>query len=559
VGSNRVESPVHSATAGEPTTRIAVDVRRFPWIRRLAADYAYNFPSVAPFFSGDPTDRAAWAHAIRCAQAHARHRDQIASVIGKQQEQRGAPPPSRAAAEQLADPRAVVVVTGQQAGLFGGPLFTLLKALTALKLAAQVSRDHGVPAVALFWIDAEDHDWNEVRSCTVFDEALTACTVALPARPASAEPAPVATVKLDGSIMATLDELERILPATEFRSGLMADLRDAYTPGVGMAHAFGRWIEGVLGPRGLVVFDSSDPAAKPLVSTVFARELSAPGETARLATTAGAELVARGYHSQVQAQDDGLALFHLDGGRRAIRQHDGQFVIGDQTYPPASLVQLAMTSPTGFSPNVLLRPIIQDTLLPTVCYVAGPNELAYLGQLRLIYDRFGVPMPLMYPRASATLVDSAALRFLHKYKLPVEALQPQDESALNHLLETQIPPVVEESFASASRAIESNMNGLIQAMPALDPTLEGAAKSTLGKMQHDLSTLHGKVIQAAKRRDETLRRQYIRTRALAFPLGHAQERTIGFVSFLNQYGPALIDRLDQELPLDLGHHWVVSV
>jgi uncharacterized protein YllA (UPF0747 family) len=234
-------------------------------------------------------------------------------------------------------------------------------------------------------------------------------------------------------------------------------------------------------------------------------------------------------------------------------------VIGDQNYAPASLIQQATTAPSTFSPNVLLRPVVQDSLFPTVCYVAGPNELAYLGQLRLIYDRFGVPMPLMYPRASATLLDSAALRFLQKYKLPLEALQPQDESALNHLLESQIPAAVEESFANASHAIESSMGRLIQAMPAVDPTLEGAAKSTLGRMQHDLSTLHSKLIQAAKRRDETLRRQYMRTRALAFPLGHAQERTIGFVSFLNQYGPALIDRLDDELPLDLGHHWVVSI
>ena len=243
MGSNRAESPLLSGTAGEPTTRIAVDVRRFPWIRRLAADYAYDFPSVAPFFSGNPTDRAAWAHAIRCAQAYARHRDEMVSVLRRQQEERGAPTRSREAAQALADPRAVALVTGQQAGLFGGPLFTLLKALTALKLADQVAREHGVPAIAVFWIDAEDHDWNEVRSCTVFDEALAACTVSLPPRPGSAEPAPVATVRLDGSITAALGELERVLPPTEFRAGLMADLRDAYAPGTGMAVAFGRWIE----------------------------------------------------------------------------------------------------------------------------------------------------------------------------------------------------------------------------------------------------------------------------------------------------------------------------
>ena len=550
---------LNSAEASsESSVRIPVDVRRFPWIRRLAADYAYDFRAVAPFFSGDPADRAAWADAIARTQAHDRRRDEIAAVIAGQQERRQAPPKAREAGRLLADRRTVAVVSGQQAGLFGGPLFTLLKALTAIKLAEQVARDHGVPAVAIFWIDAEDHDWEEVRSCTVFDEAHLPRTVSLPARPGE-EPAPVATVRLDNAVLDVLAEIERILPPTDFRTSLMTGLRRAYAPGTGMADAFGRWLEEVLGERGLVVYDSSDPASKPLVSQVFARELSMPGQTVKLAALAGSDLTARGYHAQVHAQDDSLALFHLDGARRAIRQQDGRFVVGDRQYPAAALVAQATEHPAEFSPNVLLRPVVQDTLFPTICYVAGPNELAYLGQLRGVYEHFGVPMPLMYPRATATLLDSAAMRFLTKYKLPLEALQAQDEAALNDLLKAQIPQVVEDSFAETAQGIESQMTRLIQTIPTLDPTLEGAARSTLERMQRDLQTLHGKMIQAAKRRDETLRRQFIHARALAFPGGHAQERTIGFLSFLNQYGPALVERLDEELPLDLGRHWIVTI
>lgn len=537
---------------------MAVDVRRFPWIRRLAADYAFNFPSVEPFFSGNPTQPSAWADAITRTQAHPRSRAEVARLLEAQQTRRGAPQAAIDAARKLADPKTVAVLTGQQAGLFGGPFFTLLKALTALKLADQVSREHQVPAVAVFWIDAEDHDWDEVRSCTVYDSTLAAHNIALPGRPV-ADHAPVATVSLDSSITTALDELEQLLPPTEFREQVMADLRASYAEGRGMADAFGRWMERVLGTRGLIVYDASDPAAKPIAGPVFVSELSDPGQTAKLAATAGANLVSKGYHSQVHAHDDAAALFHLTGGRRGIRHQDNQFVVGEHTFPKAALIEEATTSPASFSPNVLLRPVVQDTLFPTICYVAGPNELAYLGQLRDVYARFGVPMPLMYQRTSATLVDSAAMRFLTKYGLPLEALQPQDESALNQLLETQIPPEVEASFSGASGAIAASMQAVIDAIPALDPTLEGAAKSTLTRMQHDLQTLHNKMIQAAKRRDETLRRQFIRTRALAFPDGHAQERTIGFVSFLNQYGPALVDRLVEELPLEMGHHWIVAI
>lgn len=555
-------NPIQSAPAvpltDETTGRVAVDIRRFSWIRRFATDYAFNFSALAKFFNGNPLDRTAWETAIARAQGHPRDRNAIVSLVVAQQQRRNAPTLARDAAARLADPRAVAVVTGQQAGLFGGPLFTLLKAITAIKLAAQVERDHHVPAVAVFWVEAEDHDWDEVRSATVFDKEMAAASVSLPAR-GDDDDAPVFTTCLDSTITTALDQLEAILPQTEFRDELLRQLRATYRPGVSMVEAFATWMEHVLGSHGLVVYDASDPASKALVSRVFQRELSSPGETAQLANAAGADMAACGYHQQVQSSEDGVALFHLDGGRKPIRQQDGELILGNRRHQTSSAVALAAERPGVFSPNVLLRPIVQDTLFPTICYVAGPNELAYLGQLRRVYQRFSVPMPLFFSRASATIADSATQRFLQKYQLPFESLQPQDDSALNALLATQIPPVVEASFAGATHAIEESMTRLIQAMPVLDPTLEGAARSTLGKMQHDLSTLHGKTIQAAKRRDDTLRRQFSRARAVTFPGGHAQERTMAFVAFQNQYGPALVDRLMEQLPLDLGHHWVVSL
>ena len=522
-------------------------MRRFPWVKRLAADYAYDFRSLAPFYAGNPSMLASWAGAVARVQARQQPREDIARVIAAQQRRRGAPARALDAGARLADPRTVAVVTGQQAGLFGGPLFTLFKALTAIQLAEQVSSVLGVPAVAIFWVDAEDHDWNEVRGCSVFDADLAVKTVSLPAR-SSDDLTTVASVQLDASIVAAIDEMAQTLPDTEFRATVISQLRACYAPGVGMADAFARFLEHVLGNRGLIVYDSSDKSAKALAAPLFVRELSTPGRTTTLAGQAGADLTARGYHAQVQTQDGGLAVFTLKDGRRPVQQQEA-----------AGLVAEAGSSPDNFSPNVLLRPLVQDTLFPTICYVAGPAELAYLGQLRGVYDHFGIPMPLMYPRATATLVDSAALRFLTKYNVPLEVLQAQDEAALNDLLKAQIPPEIDASLAAAARAVDTAMGEVIAAMPALDPTLEGAARSTLGKMQHDLQTLNGKTIQAAKRRDDTLRRQFMRTRALAFPGGHPQERTVGCLSFLNQYGPALVERLEDELPLDLGHHWIVAI
>lgn len=517
-----------------------------PGIKRLASDYIFAFGGLEPFFCGNPAEESAWVSAIARTQAHPRRSAELAAVVRAQQQRRGATGATIAAAAKLADSRTVAIVTGQQAGLFGGPLYTILKAITAIKLAEHVTREHGVVAVPVFWIESEDHDWDEVRSCSILDAEMTLKSVALPQRQ-SGDPVPVAAVQLDERITAVLDELKQILPPTEFRDALLDQLSTAYAPGTGIADAFGRLLEHVLGDRGLVVYDASDPSAKPLVGDLFVRELSSPGETAKLAAAAGADLTARGYHAQVHTADvNGVSLFRLDGARRPIHE-------------PSSLVREAADRPAGFSPGVLLRPLVQDTVLPTVCYVAGPNELAYLGQLRGVYERFGVPMPLMYSRATATILDSAAMRFLSKYNVPFDALAAQDDSTLNELLRTQIPPEVDEALAAAGRAIEERMSRVVSVVPALDPTLEGAAKNTLSRMQHDLDNLQGKTIQAAKRRNDTLRRQFQRTRALAFPDGHPQERAIAFAWFLNQYGEAFVERLWQELPLDMGTHWVVTI
>jgi bacillithiol synthase len=546
--------PASTATSA----RLPVDVRRFPWINRLAADYAFDFARVADFYAGNPADPAAWAAAIARSQQFTRQRDAVADLLAAQQKRRGAPAESVAAAARLRDPRTVAIVTGQQAGVFGGPLFTLLKAITAIRLAERLRDTHRVPAVPIFWIDAEDHDWDEVKACGLLDEELKLVSVAL-ADPEGANERAVARIRLDDSTRPAVADLEAALPRTEFTPELLEQIRRAYTPGTGMADAFGTWVESILGPKGLVVYDSSDPAAKPLVAGVFAQEIEHSGRTSALAIKAGAALAARGYHAQVTPHEGQPALFHLDGGREPVRAQDGAFAIGDDTYSRESLLESVRRSPQEFSPNVMLRPLVQDTLFPTVCYVAGPSELAYLGQLRDVYGAFGIPMPLIQQRATATLVDSNTMRFLTRHDFPLEALRAQDEAALNQLLEAQLPASVEGSLEEAARVVADRMEALAQAVPQIDATLEGATRSTLGRMQDDLKKLHNKIIQAAKRKDETLRRQFKHAQAQAFPDGHPQERTVGFVYFLNKYGPALVDRLGDELTLDMGTHWVITV
>ena len=536
----------------------AIDVRTISWIRPLLGTYAFDYDTIAPLYAGNPASRDAWTNAVRRARGHARDPQAIARIIAAQQQRRDAPPEARAAAELLAEPGTVAITTGQQAGVFGGPLFTLLKAVTAIQLARRASEDHGVAAVPVFWVDAEDHDWEEIRSCTVLDAGFQPKTITL-ADPDGAGERPVASLQIDERIESSVQELLAALAPTEFTPWISDLVRATYRPGAGVADAFARWMETVLGPQGLIVFDSTDPDAKPLASPVFVRELSAPGRTASLAAEAADLLKARGHAPQVVPQRDSVSLFHLNGTRQAIRREGDGYFIGERAVALDALAQEAASHPQRFSPNVLLRPIVQDTLFPTICYVAGPSELAYLGQLRGVYDHFGVPMPLMYPRATATIIDGAASRFLTRYPVPLDQLQSRDESALNRLLEAQLPVDVNQSMKDAHAALQTAFQRVIDAMPSLDPTLAGAAKTTLGKMEHDLRTLQNKAIQAAKRRDDTLRRQFTRAQSQIFPLGQPQERTLTTVFFLNRYGPGLVDALMRNLPIDLGRHWIVTM
>ena len=302
-----------------------------------------------------------------------------------------------------------------------------------MKLAEQLSREHHVPAVAVFWVESEDHDWNEIASVSVLDADLQRHTITLPPPPGAGH-APVCTIALAGTIAAAIDELAAALPATEFTSTVIETLRLTYAPGATVSDAFARLLDHLLGDHGLVVFECSDRAAKPLAREIFARELANPGRTWALANEAGHQLAAKGYHVQVEgSRDDGVAVFRLDGSRAPIAHNDA-----------AALTRDAEAHPEGFSPNVLLRPIVEDAIFPTVAYVSGPSELAYLAQLRPVYAHFGVPMPLMYPRGSATILDSAGARFLEKHDLPIEALRTR-RAALNRLLAAALPEHVERA------------------------------------------------------------------------------------------------------------------
>ncbi len=535
---------------------IPIDSRTLPWNSRFANDYCHEFEQLQEFFIANPQQSDSWQTVINARRAKPTD-PKIGEILVQQLQKRGAPQAALDNANKLKSKNSFAIVTGQQAGLLGGPLFTVLKALTAIKLARQVSIDHDITVVPIFWIDAEDHDLEEISSCQFLDTNMNLSTITLPLDVSPGTTA--ASIRLNASISEILEQITAKLQPTEFTEETQKELQTAYAPGNRLVEAFARWLDALLGKYGLVTYDASDPRTKRIAQSLFAQELETQGQTSRLAAAAGSAMQAKGYAAQVSPKSDATALFRIESQRKPIQISSSGFLVDGQPISDQDMRAEVKDKPETFSPNVLLRPLTQDVLFPTIAYVAGPHELVYLGQLKEVYDSFDVPMPMIYPRTSVTIVDSSTVKFLDRNNIDFVALQPQDDVALNTLLAAQLPDEINMAVSAISRNISEQLSAVESAVSGIDPTLVGAVKSTHGRMDKELRNLRAKIIQAAKRRDETLRRQFSRARSQSFPGGSPQERSLGSIYFVNRYGKAFLDRLLEQIPLEIGRHWLLTV
>lgn len=542
--------------------------------RRLSFDHLSGFPDLfRRYVAGDPAALRFFAHDFRAAaalrvaaeRAAALDRDRatLADVLAEQNARWGNGDDAvRANVEALRDGRSAAVVTGQQLGLFGGPLYTVYKAATAVRLARQMTEDTGRPVVPVFWLAGEDHDFDEVRS-TVVLSGREPVRIALP--PDDARP-PVGRRILGPETEAALTDLEKALRPTAFTPDLLAALRRAYRPGATMRDAFASWMAHLFAGSGLVFVSPDDARLKRLAAPVFRQEVERPGHTLVRMTEASEALVEAGFHRQVTPLPGNLFLMEPEGRFTLDPDEDGFELRGlGRRYTEADLLALLGAEPERFSPNVVLRPIVEDRLLPTAAYVAGPGEVSYYAQLRGVYDAFGVPMPVVYPRASVTLVEPAVQRVLDRYGLAVPDLDPgPDPAASLEALHRRFALAlserdVEGAFAEALRQAGEAVDALKPLAVDADPTLEKSAEATRAALRNALGKLETRVVRAEKRNHALVRERLDRARAALYPAGKPQERVLSALSLLNAYGPALLDLWRTGLDLDTSEHQVLEV
>lgn len=528
---------------------ISFDALKQP-LSPLFRDYFASRGKASDFYPlGFSREDMAKAAAATAAFAHPRA--EVAEVLASEQ-----PPGSeaRANAEALEDPKTLAVVTGQQSVLFGGPLYVLYKALAAMELARHMSESLKTKVVPVFWVASDDHDFAEIRATTMMDGNTELKTLRYePAVEPNLQPA--STIVLDQTIDGLAKSVRDLLPASPWRDEVCEALVDAYRPGVSISGAFSKLLQHFL--PGLVIMDPASPRLKALMRPVIEREISESSPTSRLAAAIGEKLLAAGYHQQVPVRASGfLNLFLVTASRRralGVSEKGIEVRGGNQVMSAAELLSRIAASPEVASPGVMLRPLAQDYLLPTIAYIGGPAEVAYHAQIGPSYAHFGIPRPVIFPRPSFSLVDSATARAMEAESLSFEDLQTDTETLLARAAR-EANPEVEASFAAARSGIEGAFRGVEETLAKLDSTLRGAAQSAAGRALHQIEGLQEKALRSMKRQDATRSERLRRTRDFVFPGGALQERGVSWISLLARYGPPIIDDIRRHMdPWAKGH------
>ena len=460
----------------------------------------------------------------------------------------------------LRDEDCVAVVSGQQAGLFTGPLYTIYKALSAVKMTECLTA-RGFKAVPIFWIATEDHDFKEVSKVSVINSKGE--LVEMKNEPQSCyENLPVGYVNLDDSIKTTIDKLFDELPHTEFTDELQNLVEKTWQSGVDYGDAFARLLTDFLGKYGLIMLCPLDARLKKLATPVYVEAIRKSDEIVSALRERSEELENDGYHAQVLVTEDYFPLFwqSKDRTRHSLKKSaSGTFKTKDidREFTLEELAEIAAEEPQRFSPSVVLRSVVQDYLLPTICYFGGAAEIAYFAQSAEVYRILERPVTPIFHRQSFTIVESKHAKTLKKYDLQLKDLFVGIETLMPEIVEKHLNREMGEIFAEVDENINLELNRLNRKLSEIEPTLADNLENRRRKIAYHLSNLRTKFHKAQMRKDEAIQRQIETAFNSLFPNKHLQERTINAGFFVNRYGLYWVDWVYQAIDLDDKKHRII--
>jgi bacillithiol biosynthesis cysteine-adding enzyme BshC len=508
-----------------------------PGLNRLFLDFCANDPAVRSFFPS-LISSVDWQQRPPVSE----HWAEIVAILAAQN------PHAASAIEPLRN-GAGTVVTGQQVGLFGGPLFTPFKAATAIARARQAGAA-GRPHVAIFWLATEDHDFEEINNVT-FPSRKELRRIVYASAPGSARP--VGDIVLDDSITPLIEQAWELLGYSD----AMETLAAAYKPGRTFARAFAEFYSKAFASQGLLVLDAGSREVHRLGSFVLRAAIEGADELHAALIERNRALEAAGYHAQVAVAPQSSLLFLLDdrtGARLALKrigpsanEPSGSWHVGRQSYSTADLLGILNSEPERISPSALLRPVFQDFLLSTSLIIGGPAEVAYFAQSAVLYEKIlGCTTPAE-PRLSATLIEPAIGDLMRKHELTLDSIFANAPDTLAQLIAARAMPVEgKRKLAQTGNALDGELTGLVEWMHTLDADLGRSGETAARKMRYQMNRLRRLAANFQLQRETALARHAHAISRAIFPEGVPQERVHGAAYYFAHYGFELGELLTEQ-------------
>jgi len=533
-----------------------------PGHHNLFLDYLYEFNNVQEFYKYNFRDREQYKRLFKkITESDKSVQKKLKNILQSQYASSNPSNKTQKNIELLSKDNTLAVVTGQQLGIIGGPLYTFYKTITTIKLCNHLNERYDeFNFVPVFWLEGDDNDFNEVRSINIIDNENNIKKIGYKDEiDPEVSKKSVGLTKFDDDINEFFKSLDENLRDTEFKEPLLSKLKTYYAPGESFKSSFRKLIHEVFDELGLVMLDPQDKKIKELLKPVFKKEINDFREhTEKLVfTSAKLEEV---YTAQVKVNPVNL-FFSTDDGRYSIEPVEEEFRLKRKrkNFTKDELLELVENEPERFSPNVLLRPICQDYLLPTAFYVAGPSEVTYFAQVTPLYDFYKIPTPIIYPRSSATLFEANINKTLAKYGVSINEILIGVEDLKKKVIESLTENNVDDIFLDASNEIELAFDRLREKLFELDKTIADTSKKYRGKIFNALNELKGKAEQAQNKKFEVTLRQLDRAGTLLSPFGNLQEREINFTYFSTKYGADFFKIIFDSLEIEKFEHQIIEL
>lgn len=539
-----------------------VNFSDIPGHQNLFLDYLYEFENVRDFYKYNFRNKDNYLKVIRnITETGNGISAQVSSIIKEQYSKLSSSDETMKNIELLSDSKTVAIATGQQLGIFGGPLYTFYKIITAIKLAGYLKeRYDDYNFVPVFWMEGDDHDFNEVRSINILNDNNEIVNLGYGEEIDEDEAKQsVGYLTLNESLNKLFDSLDSVLRDTEFKQQLLNILKKNYFEGNTFKDSFRGLVHSLFDKNGLVIFDPQDKQVKKLLKPVFKKEITNFRAHTEKLVNVSAKLEEI-YHAQVKVKPVNLFL-SVDNGRYSIEPVENEFKLKRKrkSFTQEELLQIAEDEPERFSPNVLLRPICQDYLLPTAFYIGGPSEICYFAQINSLYDFYNLTAPIIYPRSSATVMEKNIAKTLDKYDVTINDIFLGVENLKKDIVESVSDSSLDELFADIANQIELNFDRLRENLFDIDKTIADGSKKYRDKIQNSLNELKGKAEKALQKKYEVTLRQIDRAAVNLYPNENLQERELNFIHFYNKYGDEFLNKIFEQLEINIFEHQLIEL